>query len=54
MYCICTECNAYLSYYHDSNINDEVAWYIFIWELLSNNNINEQYGDAVWVFISSE
>ena len=45
--CLCNE-------YHDSNINDEVDWCSFIWGLLSNNNTNEQYGDAVWRFIPSE
>ena len=53
-FCIYKYCNDYLSYNHDANIKYEIAWCSFIWGLVSHNDINKQYGDAVWGFNTSD
>jgi hypothetical protein len=55
MYTFCIECNTYLDSSHNSDKNDKVAWCTnFIWEVLSNEDIHQQYGDEIWRFLPTE
>ena len=50
-YCLCRECNMYLDGDRQLNAESEFGWCSYVWYLLSNEEIHEVYGSAIWRYI---